>query len=623
MTSRIDDWRHGALLRHGRDWLDRLHKASPLVRLAILFTIVIAALVGAGMLSWRQVRAEVAGRAQAEADRAVDNLAQSLEQTDRVFGPLTRAEVRALRAEAARLGAPSLRAARDDGVPVLRFGTKAAGGDPAWVQAVADRMGGAATLLVAKGASFFPVSATPASAGGAPAMMGALDTNTEAYALLRAGRPFTGPFEGLGGAYFAHFEPIESPRGAVIGAYGALYPNEALDEASRALTQSGIFKHGFLMVVDRTGKPLFRYSALSPGWLVRQAARLTRAVSMPDTAVDGFRLSTSKADPSGLRVVAGVYEPDVTVQAVRLEGASLGLLALVIVLALCLAWLMARRLTEALDQAERHRLEAERAKAVAEAAGAALNAELEQAARYVASLLPPPTRQGAVATDWLYRPSTGVGGDAFGYHWLDETRFTFYLLDVCGHGVGAALLATTVMNVIRAGTLGGADFAQPSTVLTALNDAFPMEAQNGMYFTIWYGVYDTSSRVLSFAAAGHHPAVLVERSAAPQLLQGKGLPIGCFERVVYPMFSVNVPAGARLYVFSDGLFEVELNAQGEMFTFEEFVNVIMDWRDRHSTEELSFVVEAMQSIQGKPNFDDDCALIEFEFREASQIEEAA
>jgi hypothetical protein len=60
-----------------------------------------------------------------------------------------------------------------------------------------------------------------------------------------------------------------------------------------------------------------------------------------------------------------------------------------------------------------------------------------------------------------------------------------------------------------------------------------------------------------------------------------------------------------------------------MFTFEEFVNVIMDWRDRHSTEELSFVVEAMQSIQGKPNFDDDCALIEFEFREASQIEEAA
>jgi serine phosphatase RsbU (regulator of sigma subunit) len=484
-------------------------------------------------------------------------------------------------------------------------------------------MGGAAVLLVAKGADFFPVSATPASAGGAPAMMGALDTKTEAYALLRAGRPFTGPFETLGGAYFAHFEPIVSADGSVMGAYGALYPNEALNEASRALTRSGVFKHGFLMVVDRTGKPLFRYSALSPGWLARQAARLTRAVSMPDTAVNGFRLSSSRADASGLRVVAGVYEPDVTVQAIRLEGASMGLLGLVIVLALCLAWLMARRLTEALDQAERHRLKAEQAVAVAEAAGAALTAELEQAARYVASLLPPPTRRGAVAADWLYRPSTGVGGDAFGYHWLDETRFTFYLLDVCGHGVGAALLATTVMNVIRAGTLSGADFAAPSSVLTALNDAFPMEAQNGMYFTIWYGVYDTSSRVLSFAAAGHHPAVLVAPRAPPQMLQGKGLPIGCFERVVYPMFSVSVPTGARLYVFSDGLFEVEVGGHGTMLTFEEFVNIIMDWRDRHSTKDLTFVLETVQSIQGKPNFEDDCALIEFEFRQASQNEEAA
>jgi sigma-B regulation protein RsbU (phosphoserine phosphatase) len=179
------------------------------------------------------------------------------------------------------------------------------------------------------------------------------------------------------------------------------------------------------------------------------------------------------------------------------------------------------------------------------------------------------------------------------------------------------------MNVIRAGTLSGADFAAPSSVLTALNDAFPMEAQNGMYFTIWYGVYDTSSRVLSFAAAGHHPAVLVAPRAPPQMLQGKGLPIGCFERVVYPMFSVSVPTGARLYVFSDGLFEVEVGGHGTMLTFEEFVNIIMDWRDRHSTKDLTFVLETVQSIQGKPNFEDDCALIEFEFRQASQNEEAA
>ena len=172
---------------------------------------------------------------------------------------------------------------------------------------------------------------------------------------------------------------------------------------------------------------------------------------------------------------------------------------MVIVIVLGLAWLLARRLTEALATAERHRAQAEHI-------GAALTTELEQAAHYVESLLPAPTRDGPVATDWLYRPSAGVGGDAFGYHWLDDRRFAFYLLDVCGHGVGAALLATTVMNVIKARTLTGADFAAPASVLAALNAAFPMSAQNGMYFTIWYGVYDAAEGEVEFAGAGHHAA---------------------------------------------------------------------------------------------------------------------
>jgi sigma-B regulation protein RsbU (phosphoserine phosphatase) len=230
---------------------------------------------------------------------------------------------------------------------------------------------------------------------------------------------------------------------------------------------------------------------------------------------------------------------------------------------------------------------------------------------------------GPVATNWLYQPSVGVGGDAFGYHWTDESHFSFYLLDVCGHGVGAALLATTVMNVLEARTLRGVDFNSPGQVLAALNEAFQMQAQNGMYFTIWYGVYDTASRSVAFAAAGHHAAVLLAPNAAPQLLQGKGLPIGCFENVVYPVYTVKVVHGARLYVFSDGLFEVDLKSREDMLTFEEFVNVIMEWRERYQDGDLQWVLEAIQDLHGKATFDDDCALMELAFNQAGEIEIAA
>ena len=69
-----------------------------------------------------------------------------------------------------------------------------------------------------------------------------------------------------------------------------------------------------------------------------------------------------------------------------------------------------------------------------------LAAELAEAADYVASMLPEKL-DGVIKTDWKFVSSTSLGGDAFGYHWLDDNHFVMYLLDVCGHGVGAALLS--------------------------------------------------------------------------------------------------------------------------------------------------------------------------------------
>ena len=59
--------------------------------------------------------------------------------------------------------------------------------------------------------------------------------------------------------------------------------------------------------------------------------------------------------------------------------------------------------------------------------------ELTLAARYVESLLPA-RLEGQVRVDTCFVPSTHLGGDMFGYHWLDRDRLALYLLDVSGHG---------------------------------------------------------------------------------------------------------------------------------------------------------------------------------------------
>ena len=114
---------------------------------------------------------------------------------------------------------------------------------------------------------------------------------------------------------------------------------------------------------------------------------------------------------------------------------------------------------------------------------------MAQAAKYVCSLLPEPIRTGAVRVDWRFVPSTQLGGDSFGYHWLDDGHLAVYLLDVSGHGVGASLLSVSALNVLRSQSLPNTDFHNPGEVLERLDATFKMEQHDNRYFTIWYGVY--------------------------------------------------------------------------------------------------------------------------------------
>ena len=92
-----------------------------------------------------------------------------------------------------------------------------------------------------------------------------------------------------------------------------------------------------------------------------------------------------------------------------------------------------------------------------------LDRDLESARQYVHSLIPPPLTEGPIRTEWILLPSARLGGDVFGYHQLDPRTFAIYLLDVSGHGTGAAMHAVSVTNVLRRDALPGVDMRDPAT----------------------------------------------------------------------------------------------------------------------------------------------------------------
>jgi len=241
----------------------------------------------------------------------------------------------------------------------------------------------------------------------------------------------------------------------------------------------------------------------------------------------------------------------------------------------------------------------------------ALAAELGQAADYVASLLPAPLADGAVSTAWRFFPSAQLGGDSFGYHWIDEDNFAMYLLDVCGHGVGSALLSVSAFNAIRAQTLPNTDFRIPQQVLTALNDAFPMEGNNNLFFSIWYGVFDRRTRELRFASGGHPPAFLVSKEGILNTFMTYNLFIGGLPDSVHHGDATTVSPGACLYVFSDGVYEVH-PPEGAMWSLEKLgtyllANRMVDGKD------IDALYRKMQDYHGQDILEDDFSMMVIHF----------
>jgi sigma-B regulation protein RsbU (phosphoserine phosphatase) len=244
-----------------------------------------------------------------------------------------------------------------------------------------------------------------------------------------------------------------------------------------------------------------------------------------------------------------------------------------------------------------------------------LEAELRQAARYVQSLLPPKLTTGPVTIDWRFVPSTQLGGDMFGYHWIDPEHLAVYLLDVSGHGVGSSLLAVSAANLLSAQSLPGVDCRDPGAVLTRLNDVFQMDRQDGKYFTIWYGVYHPADRTLAWSNAGHPPALLATGGKVVPL-EADGPATGMVPGLPYETKTQPVEAGGRLLVYSDGIYEIE-QPDGEMWPYHQFEAHIGPRLLREGPlmdEHLAFV---RQMRNGAP-LGDDFSMFEVRFGYATQ-----
>ena len=153
-----------------------------------------------------------------------------------------------------------------------------------------------------------------------------------------------------------------------------------------------------------------------------------------------------------------------------------------------------------------------------------------------------------------YIPATTgtIGGDWYDAFELPDGRIMFSIGDVAGHGVEAAVTMTRARQAILAVALGATD---PGEVFERANLALML--QDTKFATAICGYVDPATLRVTYATAGHPPAILVGLDGDAQHLCYDGLPLGVAHDAQYPSFEVQAEHGAILVLYTDGLLEYD------------------------------------------------------------------
>ena len=194
-----------------------------------------------------------------------------------------------------------------------------------------------------------------------------------------------------------------------------------------------------------------------------------------------------------------------------------------------------------------------------------LSTELELARKIQQRVLPPTGKLDLPAPFSAWGASQAcydVGGDTYDVVMLSSGECAFWVADVSGKGIGAALLMTTLQTELRALIRMERDLAR---LASELNTRVTTVAPLGTYATLFLGVLSADTGRLRFVNAGHLPPIWAKgQAASPTEFEASGMPIGLLPGSFYEAGETAFVRGERLALFSDGVTDAE-NTSGETF----------------------------------------------------------
>jgi sigma-B regulation protein RsbU (phosphoserine phosphatase) len=255
-----------------------------------------------------------------------------------------------------------------------------------------------------------------------------------------------------------------------------------------------------------------------------------------------------------------------------------------------------------------------------------LEEELETARNLQMSMLPqvfpPPARHCPVDVWGLVHPAREVGGDLYDFFTTADGSLCFFVGDVSGKGMPAALFMARTKSLIRIATElmrereGAA--ASPADIIGRVNRELCQNNNDMMFVTLFFGILSPGTGEVLYCNAGHNPPYRVDGGKPQAIEDANGMVLGVRPSATYTTGRLLLAPGETLYLYSDGVTEAH-DPGGNLFCEHRLEAVLCTHAGRGSREIVGGVAEALKGFVGTAPPSDDITMLALRWLDAAAL----
>ena len=207
-------------------------------------------------------------------------------------------------------------------------------------------------------------------------------------------------------------------------------------------------------------------------------------------------------------------------------------------------------------------------------------------------------------------PVRGVGGDFFDFFFIDRDHLCLLIADVSGKGIPAALFMMASKIILADNAKSG---KSPAQILQDTNEAICANNPEEMFVTVWLGILDISTGLLTTANAGHEYPALMHADGRFELFRDRhGLVVGGMPGVKYHEHSLQMYPGSKLFVYTDGVPEAT-DAENALFGTTRMLEALNAHANESPKQILHGVRQAVNEFVSDMEQFDDLTMMCLEF----------